>query len=114
MPLINGEVALISSARGSGTYTSGVIAVPGTTYCLILVLVTAVSGVPTLDVALEQSATGGGSWTSLGGSGIVQLAGIGNGIGQALVTSNYVRVTASVAGVTPNMTFGAIILYFGV
>jgi len=113
MPLINGEIALVSSARGSGTYLSNPIALPTATYCLVLVHVTAVSGAPILDISAEQSA-GGGTWTSSIGSGISQLVGVGNSIGHALITSGYIRITATVAGVTPNVTFGVVILYFGV
>jgi hypothetical protein len=105
-----GDVALPSAARGAGTYTSGPAATPGTAADVWLgVHVTAVSGTPTLNCSLEESADGN-TWTAVPGSAITQLTAAGNDVAIAAVTKNYVRVTATVAGTTPSVTFRASLL----
>lgn len=105
-----GDVALPSAARGAGTFTSGPIANAGTAAdVLLMVHVSAVSGTPTLNVSLEQSADGS-SWSAVTGSGITQLTAAGNAVAFASITANYVRVTSTVAGGTPSVTFRAAVL----
>lgn len=100
-----GDALLPSAARGAGTYTSGPVANAGTAADVVLLVhASAVSGTPTLNVSLEQSADGS-SWTGIAGSGITQLTAAGNAVAYATVTQNYVRATATVAGTTPSVTF---------
>ena len=107
-----GDVVLASTARGSGTYTSGPVSVAGSAAdALVLVHVTAASGTPSLAVSLEQSADGS-TWTAVGGSSAPALTAIGNAMSNAQVTGNFVRVTATVSGTTPNMTFRVACMVF--
>lgn len=99
------ELALPSAARGAGTYVSGPLAAAGVAADVLLAVhATASSGTPTLDVSLEESADGS-SWTAVTGSGITQLTGAGNRVAAAAITKNYVRVTSTVAGTTPSVTY---------
>lgn len=105
-----GDVALPSAARAAGTYTSGPAATAGMAAdVLLMVHVTAVSGTPTLNCSLEESADGS-SWSAVTGSSTAQLTAAGNVIAAAAITKNYVRVTATVAGTTPSVTFRAALL----
>lgn len=108
-PLI-GDEALTSAARAAGTYTSGPIAAPGTATAVVLgIHVTAVSGSPTLNCSIEESADGT-SWSAVTGSSTAQLTAAGNAMAFAAVTKNYVRVTSTVAGTTPSVTYRAMVL----
>ncbi|MFC3347300.1 hypothetical protein ACFOOM_07600 [Streptomyces echinoruber] len=99
------DVALPSAARGAGTYISGPVAAAGVAADVLLAVhCTAASGTPTLDVSLEESSDGS-TWTAIPGSGITQLTGVGNRTAAAAVTKNYVRVTSTVAGTTPSVTY---------
>jgi hypothetical protein len=101
------DTALASAARGAGTYTSGPVAAAGVAAEVILTVhATAVSGTPTLDASLEESADGS-SWTAITGSSITQLTAAGNRTATAVVTKNYLRVTSAVAGTTPSVTYSA-------
>lgn len=101
------DVALVSAARTAGTYTSGPVAAPGSAADVLLTVhATAVSGTPTLDVSLEESADGS-SWTAVPGSAITQLTAAGNRTAAAAVTKSLVRVTSTVAGTTPSVTYRA-------
>jgi hypothetical protein len=103
------EVALAGSARGAGAYSGGPVAAAGVaTHAVLLVHCTAVTGTPTLDASLEES-TDGATWVAITGSSITQLTGTGNRVAHGVVTRNYVRVTSTVAGTTPNMTYSATI-----
>lgn len=109
--LVEGDVALSSAARGTGTVTSGPIASPGTANDVLLAVhCTASSGTsPTLNVSLEESSDGS-TWTAVTGSGIAQLSAAGNALAFASPSKSYVRVTATVAGTTPSFTFKASVL----
>jgi hypothetical protein len=105
-----GDVALPSAARTAGTYTSGPAANSGMAAdVLLMVHVTAVSGTPTLNCSLEQSADGS-SWSAVPGSSTAQLTAAGNAVAGANITANYVRVTSTVAGTTPSVTYRATLL----
>ncbi|WP_242890257.1 hypothetical protein [Actinomadura litoris] len=105
-----GDEALPSSARAAGTFTSGPVANAGAaTAVLLMVHVSATSGTPTLNASLEESADGS-SWTAVAGSSTAQLTAAGNAVAVAAVTKNYVRVTSTVAGTTPSVTFRALLL----
>lgn len=112
--LLQGDVALPSAARGSGTIQSGPIAASGTAGDVLLAVhVTAASGTtPTLNVSLEESVDGSTAWTAITGSGIVQLTAAGNATAYASPSKSFVRVTATVAGTTPSFTFKAIAVVF--
>lgn len=108
-PLL-GDVALPSAARAAGTYTSGPVANAGAaTDVVLLVHASATSGTPTLNASLEESADGS-SWTAIPGSSITQLTAAGSAIANGAVTKNFVRVTSTVAGTTPSVTFRATLL----
>lgn len=105
-----GDLALPSAARGAGTYQSGPVANPGVAAdVLLLVHVSATSGTPTLNCSLEQS-DDGASWSAVPGSGAAQLTAAGNAVANARPTASYVRVTATVAGTTPSVTFRVAVL----
>jgi hypothetical protein len=102
---VQAELALPSAARGAGTYTSGTLAAAGiASDVLMSVHCTASSGTPTLDCSLEESADGI-SWTAVPGSSATQLTAAGNRVSAAAITKNYVRVTSTVAGTTPSVTY---------
>lgn len=105
---VHADSAITATAQGAGTVTSGPIAVAGWAAGVILAVhCTAITGTsPTLDVSLEQSADGA-SWSAITGSGITQLTATGNRLAVAGVTNKYVRVTATVGGTTPAVTFTA-------
>lgn len=105
---VMGDVALASALRGANTYVSGPIANAGqASWVTLSVHATAVGGTPTLNASLEQSANGT-DWSAITGSGIAEMSAAGNDVATALVTANYVRVTATVAGTdTPTVTFAA-------
>ncbi|MDF5755816.1 hypothetical protein [Spongiactinospora sp. TRM90649] len=105
-----GDTVLSSAARGAGTHVSGPAAAAGMAAdVLLMVHVTAVSGTPTLNCSLEQSADGS-SWSAVPGSSTTQLTAAGNAVAAAGVTANFVRITATVAGTTPSVTFKAALL----
>jgi hypothetical protein len=105
-----GDVALPPAARGAGTYTSSPVATAGmASDVLMSVHCTASSGTPTLNCSLEESSDGT-SWTAVTGSGTAQLTGAGNAMASAAVTKNYVRVTSTVAGTTPSVTYRVLLL----
>ncbi|MDT0306866.1 hypothetical protein RM780_07800 [Streptomyces sp. DSM 44917] len=100
------DTALPPAARGAGTFTSGPVAAAGTaTEVLMVVHCTAASGTsPTLDCSLETSADGE-SWSALGGSSAPQLTAAGNAVAVARPAAPYVRVTSTVAGTDPSVTY---------
>jgi hypothetical protein len=108
--MASGDEALPSAARAAGTHTSGPIAPAGVaTDVLLMVHVSATSGTPTLNASLEESADGS-SWSAVPGSAISQLTAAGNAMSNAAVTKNFVRVTSTVAGTTPSVTYRASVL----
>lgn len=108
--VVLGDAALPSAARTAGTYTSGPAAAAGTAAdVLLMVHVSATSGTPTLNCSLEQSADGS-SWSAVPGSSTAQLTAAGNAVAAANITANYVRVTSTVAGTTPSVTYRATLL----
>lgn len=106
-----GDVALASVARTVNA-TSGPIAAAGqATLCVVLVHCTAATGTnPTLDIVLEGSADNV-TYAPIAASGITQLTTAGNRVSGALVTTNYVRVAATIGGTTPSFTFSASVLF---
>lgn len=112
LKLVQGDIAIPSAARGSGTVTSGPVAASGYAGDVLLAVhCTAASGTsPTLNVSLEESVDGNGSWTAITGSGITQLTAAGNAVAYASPSKSFVRVTSTVAGTTPSFTFKATVL----
>lgn len=103
-------MALPSAARVAGTFTSGPAANAGMAAdVLLMVHVTAASGTPTLNCSLEESADGS-SWSAVPGSATAQLTAAGNAVAAATITKNFVRVTSTVAGTTPSVTYRATLL----
>jgi hypothetical protein len=77
---------------------------------VLLVHCTAATGTtPTLDVSLEESADGT-SWSAVAGSAAAQLTAAGNRVAYAAPSKALVRVTATVAGTTPSVTFRAALM----
>lgn len=100
------DAALPSAARADGTHVSGPVAAAGVAAEVVMTVhCTAVSGTsPTLDCSLEQSADGE-SWSAITGSSATQLTAAGAAVAAAAVTANYVRVTSTVGGTTPSVTY---------
>ena len=109
---VNADSVLPSLARGAGTYTSGPIGIAAhASDALALVHVSAISGTgATVAVQLEQSADGT-TWTAIGGSS-VSLTAVGSATANAPTPANFVRVTATVSGTTPSVTFRVACLFF--
>ena len=108
-PLL-GDEALPSAARAAGPVTSGPVTNAGVAAAAVLLVhVTATSGTPTLNASLEESADES-SWSAVPGSSITQLTAAGNALAAGAVTKNYVRVTSTVAGTTPSVTYRAVLL----
>lgn len=105
---VQADTALPGAARAAGTYISGPVAAAGQAADVLLTVhCTAATGTtPTLDASLEESADGT-TWTAIPGSAIAQLTAAGNRLAYASVTKNYVRVTSTVAGTTPSVTYRA-------
>jgi hypothetical protein len=107
-----GDVALPLAGRAAGTYTSGPIAVSGAASDVVLLIyASTTSGTPTLNASLEESSDGT-TWTAVAGSSIAQLSAAGNALANAQVAKVLVRVTATVAGTSPNVTFRAAVAVF--
>ncbi|SRR6266704_2849387 len=109
---VMGDIALTGAAAGAGTFTSGPVAPAGFfADVVLLVQCTAATGTsPTLNVSLEESADGSSSWTAVTGSAAAQLTGAGSSMSNARLTKSFVRVTATIAGTTPAVTYRAVVL----
>lgn len=107
------DLALPSAGRAAGTFTSGPVANAGVASDVVLLVhASASSGTPTLNASLEES-NDGSSWTAIAGSAIAQLSGAGNAVANGLATKQFVRVTSTVAGGTPNITYRATLMVIG-
>lgn len=105
-----GDVALPSAARAAGVYTGGPVANAGLAADVVLLVhVTATAGTATLACAVEESADGL-AWSPVPGSNTPTLVGPGNATANAQITKNYARVTATVAGTSPSVTFRAFLM----
>lgn len=111
---VMGDVAITSSARAAGTYTSGPIANAGDAQeVFVHVYCSAVSGAaPTLNTSLEESSDGA-TWTAIAGSSTAQLTAAGSATCNATPAKNYVRVTTTVAGTVTSMTYRAVATFLG-
>ncbi len=109
-----GDSALVLTAQGAGTVTSGPIDQSGAAgFVVLLVHCTAATGTsPTLNVTLEQSATGTSGWAAITGGAVAQLSGAGNALAFAAASQPFVRVSATVAGTTPAVTATIAIIEF--
>ncbi len=108
-----GDLALTLTAQGAGTVTSGPVAAAGeAAFVMVGVNVSATSGTPTLNGALEESDNGTSGWTTVPGSAFAQLAAAGNTVAFARPSKNYVRVTTTVAGTTPSVTASVGVVVF--
>lgn len=106
-----GSVALASAARGSGTFTSGPVANAGLSgHVVVLVHCTAATGTtPTLDVSLESS-DDGASWSAVTGSAATQLTAAGNRVIGVSAPKKLLRVTSTVGGTSPSVTYSVAVL----
>ena len=103
--------ALTWTAAGAATTTSGPIANAGSaTDVILMVHVSATSGTPTLAVSLEQS-DDNSTYTAVTGSSITSLTAAGNGMANARVTKQYVRVTSTISGGSPSVTGRAVVAF---
>jgi hypothetical protein len=106
-----GDVALTGTAASAGA-SSGPIANSGmATDIVALIHVTAATGTtPTLAVALEQS-DDNSSYTAITGGGTsANLTAAGNAVINARATKPYVRVTSTIGGTTPAITYRVAVL----
>lgn len=100
-----GDLALVLTAQGAGTVTSGPVAAAGeAAYVLTGVHVSAISGTPTLNGGIEESDNGTSGWTAVPGGAFAQLSATGSTTAFCRPTKNFVRVTTTVAGTTPSVT----------
>lgn len=108
---VMGDIALNLSAAAAGTVTSGPVANSGMAADVVLLVhCTAATGTsPTLNVSLEES-NDGATWTAVAASAAAQLTAAGNSVSNARPTKGLVRVTATVGGTTPAVTFRATVL----
>lgn len=106
MRTLNGDVVLSGTAAGAGTYSSGALTSGGgVANVLLLVHVTAATGTtPTLAVVVEQS-NDGTSWSAVPGGSAVSLTAAGNTMCNAAISQNLARVTATITGTTPAVTY---------
>lgn len=106
MRRVNGDVVLTGNAAGSGTYTSAALSSGGgVSDVLLLIHVSAATGTsPSLTASLEQS-NDGTSWTAIPGGSAAALTAAGNTTCNVRVSQNYVRVTATITGTTPALTY---------
>lgn len=106
-----GDVALPVAARGSGTFTSGPVANAGLSGHVVgFVHCTAATGTsPTLDVSLEES-DDGESWSAVTGSAAPQLTAEGHRVIGASASKKLIRVTSTVGGTTPSVTYSVAVL----
>lgn len=111
---VQGDLALTLTAAGAGTTNSGPIAPGGRAGAVFIgAHVTAMTGTtPTLDLSLEESATGESAWTALAGSSMTQFTAAGHRIACAVPTKSFVRVVATVGGTTPAVTAKVAVLMF--
>ena len=106
-----GDVVLTGTAASAGT-NSGPIANPGSAADVVCFIhVSAITGTtPTLAVAIEQS-TDGSSYSAVTGGGTsANITAAGNATINARITAPYVRVTSTIGGTTPAVTYRVLAL----
>jgi hypothetical protein len=109
-----GDIALVLTAAGAGTVTSGSLANAGeASVVLAAVHLTALTGTtPTVTLSLEQSANGSSGWTAIPGASAAQLTAAGSATVTAVATANYVRASVVIGGTTPAATGAVPIIVF--
>lgn len=107
---VMGDVALIGSAAAAGA-SSGPIANPGFAADVVLMVqcAAATGTSPTLNVVLEESVDNS-TWTAVAGGAAPQLTAAGSSTSNARLTKSYVRVTSTIGGTTPAITYRALVL----
>lgn len=108
---VMGDVAVTQTAAAAGTYTSGPVANSGTAADVVLMVhCTAITGTsPTLNASLEGSSDGS-SWSAITGSSITQITAAGSQMANARISTPFVRVTSTVGGTSPSVTYRAAVL----
>src|ERR1043165_8919859 len=106
-----GDVVLTGTAASAGT-NSGPIANPGFAADVVCFIhVTAATGTtPTLAVAIEQSTDGSSYSAVTGGGTAANITAAGNASINARITAPYVRVTSTIGGTTPAVTYRVLAL----
>jgi len=107
---VMGDLALVGTAAAAGA-SSGPVANAGLAADVVLLVhCTAATGTtPTLNVSLEESSDGS-AWTAVPGSATPQLTAAGNAMSNARLTKSFVRVTSTIGGTTPAVTYRAAVL----
>ena len=108
---VQGDVVLTGTAASAGA-SSGPIANPGYAADILCnIHVTAITGTtPTLSLAIEQS-DDNSSYTAITGAGTASnITAAGNVTVGGRVTKPYVRVTSTIGGTTPAVTYRVLAL----
>jgi hypothetical protein len=108
---VMGDVVLTGTAASAGT-NSGPIAPAGVAADVVChIHVTAATGTtPTLAVAIEQSADNSSYSAVTGGGTSANITAAGNATINARITQPYVRVTSTIGGTTPAVTYRVLAL----
>ena len=110
---VQGDTVLTGSAASAGA-SSGPIANPGYIQdIVVLTHVTAITGTsPTLSLAIEQSDDNSSYSAVTGGASPSNITAVGSQVINARVTKPYVRVTSTIGGTTPAVTYRVVALVF--
>jgi hypothetical protein len=112
---MTGGIALALSSRGTGTYTSSAVENPDLNFSIItemVVMVSEISGSPSLVCSLETS-TDGVNWTTVSGTTTAALTGAGSVVIRTALINNtdHYRVTSTVSGSgSPTITYQVSVL----
>jgi len=110
---VQGDTVLTGTAASAGA-SSGPIAAPGYIQDIVcLVAVTAITGTsPTLSLAIEHSDDNSTYTAITGGGTAANITATGNAVINARATKQYVRVTSTIGGTTPAVTYRVSALVF--
>lgn len=110
---VMGDTVLTGTTAAAGA-SSGPIAAPGfINDIVVLVHVTAITGTsPTLSLAIEQSDDNSTYTAITGGSSAANITAAGSAVINARATKPYVRVTSTIGGTTPAVTYRVSALVF--
>ena len=107
-----GDTVLTGTTASAGA-SSGPIANPGFINDIVVIThCTAITGTsPTLAIAIEQS-DDNSSYTAITGGGGANITAAGSQVINARATKPYVRVTSTIGGTTPSVTYRVSALVF--
>lgn len=108
-----GDTVLTGSSASAGA-SSGPIANPGFISDIVVIThVTAITGTsPTLSLAIEQSDDNSTYTAVTGGASPSNITAAGSQVINARVTKPYVRVTSTIGGTTPSVSYRVSALVF--